>query len=80
MNKIERFCLPFSFCEDIQKFESRMSGHANLAIGIPPISKYCCWISKQTKVLSLLQLGANLIEGEPYNPLALKNKRLLNVA
>ena len=79
MNKIERFRLPFSFCEDIQKFESRMSGHAILAIGIPPISKYCCWISKH-KVLSLLQLGANLIEGEPYNPLALKNKRLLNVA
>ena len=31
-------------------------------------------------IFSLLQLDANLIEGEPYNPLARKNKRQLNVA
>ena len=35
-------------------------------------SLFCC--------VSLLQLDANLIEGEPYNRLAQKNKRRLNVA
>ena len=34
----------------------------------------------QNKTFSLLQLDANLIEGEPYNQLARKNKRRLNVA
>ena len=34
----------------------------------------------QNKTFSLLQLDANLIEGEPYNQLARKNKRQLNVA
>ena len=37
-------------------------------------------LKKTYKQVSLFQLDANLIEGEPYNRLARKNKRRLNVA
>ena len=54
--------------------------------------QYICWgvepewpgwhliFSKQFLKLFLLQLDANIIEGEPYKRLARKNKRRLNVA
>ena len=41
---------------------------------------YCSSMWRNCSTISLLQLDANLIEGEPYNRLARKNKRHLNVA